>query len=292
MSQGENLYLEYVFGGDSITDLVYRLSVVEQITEHNDLIIKELEELIVANENRKVVLANKQDEYEKKMETLNNEISKLNSSISKLGGLSPGLEQEVEAKKQLVSYYKSQGCSKRSDVIGRDCAVTSVNATFSRPIKKGYVTSFTGYRWGTLHKGIDLGSSLGRNTPLYSIGNGVIKDIWKDNYGALCVTVQYKDIKGKYYTAVYAHLSRYASGIYEGKKVDSNTILGYMGDTGYAFGVHLHLEVWPCRLYEDSNCRTWSKYVSFAKRQFDNGFKGAESVINFPNRTYQTWYNK
>ena len=75
-------------------------------------------------------------------------------------------------------------------------------------------------------------------------------------------------------------------------QVNSNTILGYMGNTGYAFGVHLHLEVWPCRLYGDSNCSSWSKYVSFAERKFREGFKGAESVISFPNRTYQTWYNK
>ena len=36
MSGGENLYLEYVFGTETITDLVYRLAVVEQITEYNE----------------------------------------------------------------------------------------------------------------------------------------------------------------------------------------------------------------------------------------------------------------
>jgi len=292
MSQGENAYLEYVFGGDSITDLVYRLSIVEQITEHNNTMVKELEELINANENRKVELAKKEEEHKNTIDRLNTEINKLNSSVQKLGELSPSLEQEVKSKKEIVAYYKTQGCSKRSDVIGRDCAVTSANATFSRPMKNGYVTSFIGYRWGSFHRGIDLGSKTGRNTALYSIGSGVIKDIWNDAYGAKCVTVQYKDLKGVYYTAIYAHLSRYASGIYEGMKVSSNTILGYMGDTGKAYGVHLHLEVWPCRIYQDSSCRTWSKYSNFAASKFKQGFKGAESVINFPSKTYSTWYSK
>lgn len=292
MSQGSNVYLDYVLGGDSITDLVYRLSVVEQITEYNDNMVKELEDLISNNEKRKVELANKQKEYENKMTTLNNEVNKLTNSIAKLGDLSPSLEQQVKEKEKLVNYYKSQGCKNRSDVIGRDCAVTSSNATFSRPIKTGYVTSFIGYRWGSFHRGTDIGSSLGRNTPLYSIGNGTITSIWNDAYGAKCINVQYRTLDGKYYTAIYAHLSRYASNIYEGMRVNSNTILGYMGNTGYAFGVHLHLEVWPCRLYGDSNCSTWSKYVSFTERKFREGFKGAESVISFPNRTYQTWYNK
>jgi len=292
MSQGENIYLEYVFGGDTITDLVYRLSIVEQITEYNENMIKDLEELITKNENRKVELANKQEQYQKKTEELNNEIGKLNSSLSKLGELSPSLEQEVETKRKQVEYYRSEGCKNRSDVIGRDCAVTSTNAVFSKPIKTGYITSFVGYRWGSLHRGLDMGSSLGRNTALYSIGNGVIKSIWRDPNGAKNINVEYRTTGGQYYTAIYAHLSKYASGIYEGMKVDSNTILGYMGDTGLAYGVHLHLEVWPCRLYADSNCETWSKYVKFTKKKFDSGFKGAESVINFPKKTYQTWYNK
>lgn len=291
MSQGENIYLEYVFGSDSITDMVYRLSVVEQITEYNDQMIAELEDLITTNENKKVELANKETEYESKIENLNNEITKLTNSISSLGELSPSLEQEVATKKKLVEYYKSEGCKNRSDVIGVDCAVSTANAIFTRPIKTGYITSFVGYRGGSLHRGLDMGSSTGKNTAIYSIGTGVVKSIWKDSSGALCVNIEYKAINGTYYTAIYGHLSRYGS-IYEGMQVNSNTIIGYMGNTGYSFGVHLHLEVWPCRLYADSNCKTWSSYVSFAQSQYSRGFHGAESVISFPSKTYTTWYNK
>lgn len=292
MSQGDNVYLEYVFGGDTITDLVYRLSVVEQITEYNNEVVSKLENLIKANENRKVELANKEIEYEQKVEKLNNEISKINNSISKLGDLSPSLEQELKSKRELLNYYKSQGCKNRSDIIGIDCAVTSSNATFTRPLQKGYVTSFVGYRGGSLHRGIDLGSSLGKSTPLYSIGNGTVTSKWLDTEGAICINVEYRTTSGQYYTAIYAHLSSYASGIYVGKTVNSNTILGYMGDTGHAYGVHLHLEVWPCRYGSDSNCSNWNKYVAFTERKFNEGFRGAESVINFPKQKYSTWTTK
>ncbi len=294
MSQGENVYLEYVFGGDSITDLVYRLSIVEQITEYNEKVMKELENLIQANEQRKVELANKEKEYENKINSLNAEIGKLTNSVSKLGELSPGLEQEVKTKRDLVEFYKSQGCKNRSDVIGRDCAVSSSNGQFSRPIKTGYITSFIGYRWGSLHRGLDMGSSLGRNTPLYSVGYGRITSIWndrKDGKGANNINIEYRGRDGKYYTAIYAHLSRYAN-VYEGMQVTPNTVLGYMGDTGFATGVHLHLELWPCRLYVDKECKRWNDYVNFVNKQYKSGFKGAESVINFPNKTYQTWYTK
>lgn len=292
MSQGENIYLEYVFGGESITDLVYRLSVVEQITEYNDNAVKSLQDLILANESRKVELANREKEYESKIDNLNTEISKLNNAVSKLGELSPSLEEEVNTKRKLVESYRKEGCKNRSDVIGRDCAVTNVTGIFKKPIRTGYITSFVGYRWGSLHRGLDMGSSQGRNTALYSIGNGVIKSIWTDSAGAKNINVEYRARNGQYYTAIYAHLSRYADGLYVGKAVNENTILGYMGDTGMAYGVHLHLEVWPCRLYADSNCRTWNQYVSFVNKKYNEGFKGAETVISFPGRTYQTWYNR
>ncbi len=293
MSQGENLYLDYVFGGESITDLVYRISIVEQISEYNEQMVNDLQDLIESNENRKVVLANKQDEYEEKMKNLEEEIQKLNSSIETMSGLSPSLEDQVKDKENLVKYYKEQGCKNRGDVIGRDCAVSSSNSTFRRPFQTGYVTSFTGIRWGSLHRGIDLGSPQGRNTPLYSIGNGIITNVYHDNNGALCLIIQYRTSDGKYYSALYAHLSRYAPGIYVGmppKEVTTNTLVGYMGDTGYAFGVHLHLEVYPCRIYVDNECSSWNKYVSFASKMFNQGYKGSESVIDFPSRTYQTWY--
>ena len=291
MSGGENAYLEYVFGTETITDLIYRLAVVEQITEYNENVIKEMQNLIKANEDRKVELKNKEIAHQNKIAQLEEEIKKLDKQISSLGDIGPTLEQEVKSKRDIVNYYKEQGCKNRSDVIGVDCAVTAGNAYFARPIKEGYVTSFVGYRWGSLHRGIDLGSSHGKNTPLYSIGNGVITDIWQDGNGAKCVNIEYKGPNGKYYTAIYGHLSKYTN-IYKGMKVTKDTVIGYMGDTGYAFGVHLHLELWPCRLYTDKECRNWTAYVNFAASQFSNGYHGAESVIAFPKRTYTTWYTR
>ncbi len=303
MSQGENIYLEYVFGSDTITDMVYRLSIVEQITEYNDNMIKELESLITTNENRKVELANNEKKAEQKIEDLNTELAKLNQTVADLNSLSPSLESEVESQRKLVEYYKSQGCSNRSDVIGVDCAKTAANAMFYRPVKNGYVTSFTGYRWLCLkgecewkfHKGIDIGSSTRKNTPIYSIGYGIISTIWNDNAGAICVNTQHLASNGQYYTAVYCHLSRRASNLYVGMEVTPDTLLGYMGDTGNVTGVHLHLEVYPCKLWDssDKNCSNWNSYEKYTKNLFDSGsYKGSESVISFPSRTYQTWYNK
>ena len=43
MSNGSNFYLEYAFGAEDITDMIYRLAVVEQLTEYNEQKMKELD---------------------------------------------------------------------------------------------------------------------------------------------------------------------------------------------------------------------------------------------------------
>ena len=39
----ENTYLEYIFEADSITDMIYRVSVVEQLTDYNEEVMDDLE---------------------------------------------------------------------------------------------------------------------------------------------------------------------------------------------------------------------------------------------------------
>ena len=41
-----NTYLEYIFEANSVTDMIYRISVVEQLTEYNQKVVNELNELI------------------------------------------------------------------------------------------------------------------------------------------------------------------------------------------------------------------------------------------------------
>ena len=46
LSAGENAYLEYAFGAATLTDFIYRLSIVEQLTKHNDKLINDMNEMI------------------------------------------------------------------------------------------------------------------------------------------------------------------------------------------------------------------------------------------------------
>lgn len=281
---GNNKALEYAFGADNITDLIYRLSVVEQLIEYNNNKIIELTDMVEKNNKREKEINVKEKQLQNKQVQLESYVVTLGEEKSSLETAGVSVAQQVKIYKEIVSGYKRLGC-KSSDRIGIDCAVDGDAGIFRRPTRTGYITQEFGFtRPRYLHRGLDIGSSLRENTALYSIGNGRITSIYRDSYGALCVTIEYYSAaKGTWYTAIYGHLSRYGN-IYVGKKVTSEDVIGYMGNTGYSFGVHLHIEVMPCRLYNmsDARCSSWSRYTSFVSNMASRGYKGARAVISFP----------
>lgn len=90
-----------------------------------------------------------------------------------------------------------------------------------------------------LHTGIDLVGQGYRACHVKSLMAGkVIEKAYNANgYGNYVVI----DHENGYLTR-YAHLADPA-GINVGDRVEEGQVFGYMGDTGYAFGVHLHFEI-------------------------------------------------
>ncbi|MEG1597305.1 MAG: peptidoglycan DD-metalloendopeptidase family protein [Bacilli bacterium] len=288
LSSGENAYLEYAFGADSITDLIYRVSMVEQLSEYNNNVIKELEEMIVKNNEREKELNKKDKELGARQVVLNNKVKALGEQQAQLNQVGMTVQGQIKIYQEIVDRYKSLGCS-ASDVIGRDCAVSVSAGEFVRPIEKGYTTSEFGYRWGVLHQGLDMSNSNPFNTKIYPVANGRVIAKYVDYYGALVVAVEhYVPAQNKYYTSLYAHFSAYAPNIYVGKVVTKADYLGYMGETGFAYGPHLHLEITDCRLFNpyDNNCYSWTAYEKYMIKKVANGYKGPREYIYFPN----TWY--
>lgn len=292
LSNGENAYLEYAFGAETITDFIYRMSIVEQMTEYNKEVIKDLEDMIDRNEKREVAIKKKEKVLDTKQKDLGDKVVSLGEKKESLeeGGVDSA--KQLKIYQDIVASYKKQGC-KSSDVIGVDCAVNKDAGKFRRPTKKGTVTSNFGWRWGSLHRGVDITSSNRKKEKIYPVANGTITAKYSDTYGALILMIEHYDASSKkWYTSVYAHLNKYAPGLSVGKYVTSDDYIGYMGNTGYVIpkptasnpdaGTHLHFELAPCRIYKDSNCKTWSKYTSFMQKQANSGFKGPKQLINLP----------
>ncbi len=292
MANGENVYLEYVFGADTITDLIYRMSIVEQMTEYNNKITKELEEMIEKNKER-------EKEIEAKKVTLNDKTKQLQDKLVSLGNqrnsLSVGsrsIQDEVRTYQDIVDSLKKQGCLSHH-VIGVDCATYGSVVGFRRPIAQGYITSEFGGRWGSIHRGLDMSNDDPYHTKIYPVANGTIISKWQDVNGALIVAIEhYSALNNTYYTSIYGHLSSYAPNIYSGKYVTTDDYIGYMGNTGYSFGAHLHLEMATCRLYTDPICINWDAYVAYVNSIYNQGFKGPRGIINFPSGLYNPWYTR
>lgn len=286
VAQGENLYLEYAFDAETMTDLIYRVSVVKQLTEYNDNLIKSLEKMIEENKQKTVELGQKEIEMNEKQATLTAKITKLTGVQASLNENSVSVKQQIKIYQEIIKSYEDLDC-KDNDVIGRDCAVMHSVSGWHRPIDSGYVTSEFGYRWGSLHRAVDVSNKNPFNTKIYPVANGTIKAKYYDAYGALTIVIEHRTLGGQYYSSLYTHMSKYAPNIYVGKTVTVNDYIGYMGETGFAYGPHLHLEIAPCRLYtqSDKNCGSWSKYTNYVNRIYKNGtFKGPRDLIYFPKK--------
>ena len=103
---------------------------------------------------------------------------------------------------------------------------------------KGTLTSGYGWRWGRMHKGIDIAAPIG--TPIMAAAPGeVIFAGWNSGgYGNL-VKLQHSDGS----VTFYAHNNRVL--VHNGQKVSQGQLIAEMGSTGRSTGPHLHFEIRP-----------------------------------------------
>lgn len=129
-----------------------------------------------------------------------------------------------------VSYFSHKGSSARRTLLRTPVDGARITSRYGR--RKHPILGYT-----KKHKGVDFGAK--RGTPVYSAGSGVVNYAgWRGSYGKY-VRVRHN---GTYQTA-YAHLSKIARGMRNGKKVRQGQVIGYVGSTGRSTGPHLHYEV-------------------------------------------------
>jgi murein DD-endopeptidase MepM/ murein hydrolase activator NlpD len=90
-----------------------------------------------------------------------------------------------------------------------------------------------------VHKGIDIFAR--RGTEVIAVTDGIISYIGDQPKGGHCIWLTTEGGASFY----YAHLDRWAPGIYEGMEVQSGDLLGFVGNTGNAVSTppHLHFGI-------------------------------------------------
>ncbi|MEM7727424.1 MAG: peptidoglycan DD-metalloendopeptidase family protein [Cyanobacteria bacterium P01_A01_bin.45] len=103
---------------------------------------------------------------------------------------------------------------------------------------KGTLTSGYGWRWGRMHKGIDIAAPTG--TPINAVGDGVVVSAgWnRGGYGYLVEIRHSNNILTR-----YAHNSKIL--VKKGQTVQQGQRISLMGSTGFSTGPHLHFEIRP-----------------------------------------------
>jgi murein DD-endopeptidase MepM/ murein hydrolase activator NlpD len=89
------------------------------------------------------------------------------------------------------------------------------------------------------HKGIDIFAPKG--TGIVAVADGIISYLGEQPKGGNCLWLTTENGASFY----YAHLDRWAAGLYEGMEVRTGDLLGYVGNTGNAKYTpsHLHFGV-------------------------------------------------
>jgi murein DD-endopeptidase MepM/ murein hydrolase activator NlpD len=86
------------------------------------------------------------------------------------------------------------------------------------------------------HRGIDFAAPTG--TPVCATGDGVIMLAGRQGGYGNVVMIRHAGT----YSTVYAHLSRFGAWAKTGARVRQGDTIGYVGQTGWATGPHLHYE--------------------------------------------------
>jgi murein DD-endopeptidase MepM/ murein hydrolase activator NlpD len=86
------------------------------------------------------------------------------------------------------------------------------------------------------HRGVDYAAPVG--TPVRAAGEGRVRFVGRQGGYGNVVELEH----GSGVVTVYGHLSRFATNLRRGQRVELGKVIGFVGKTGLATGPHLHYE--------------------------------------------------
>jgi murein DD-endopeptidase MepM/ murein hydrolase activator NlpD len=130
----------------------------------------------------------------------------------------------------IVDYYDESGKSAKKFLVRKPVAEGIMRSPFG--IRRHPILGYT-----KMHTGVDWAAPAG--VPIYAAGNGVVEKAgWESGYGKF---VLLRHNNG--YETAYGHMSAFARGIDEGKRVRQGQVIGFVGSTGLSTGTHVHYEI-------------------------------------------------
>lgn len=279
VSNGESAYMEYIFGANDFTDMIYRSAVVEELSRYNDKLIEEFNNQIDENKKKQEELRKKQEELKQKQAALEKEYSELGSKLEDLVDIKVDEEEAIKVQEEIIKMYADKGCKDNEDILTCGKKVLPPDTKLWRPLTSGYISSNFGNRCFNggcdYHTGIDIGTPSG--TPVYATANGTVAALtYKYHCGGNMIFIHH-NVNGTHYTSVYMHLQ--SINVSKGDTVTKNTVIGYSGGgsstpwDSCTTGPHLHFTLLSGLVGTDY--RAWSS-TFYAK------LLNPRSYVNFP----------
>ncbi len=254
-------YAEALLGQDDLASVLGQMETLSQIADEDQRLFDEVEAYLVAHQESKRLLQEKQAEQEADLQelarvqeaaaekfaaanqtytTLKGQINKLRAEIKKADAAAAAAAEAARRRAiQRMAWQQGQRWNNSG-------GGTIQPPPFTFPVKgaHSYINSWGFARsGGRTHKGCDVMAS--RGTPLVACVTGIVSGVNRTNTGLGGLTVHIKGNNG--YIYYYAHLDRIATGITTGMAIKAGTTIGYVGNSGNARGgaCHLHFGMQP-----------------------------------------------
>ncbi|GGL55289.1 murein hydrolase activator EnvC family protein [Sporolactobacillus putidus] len=277
-------YLDVLLGSKNFGNFLDRLLVLKMITDQDSKIISAQKADQLAQESNRKLLQNKIEQTTQDLgslqamnESLNQEKQNQQGLLAKLKNDAGELNKTVMSKSEEAGILQAQEnviknqladlakeeASKKAVAAASQVKTVNTNSPaspnsqtgsvpslpVSAPVASadfimpaaGVISSGFGYRSfdNSFHPGIDIANSSG--TPIRAAADGVVFRAYQSSSYGNCVMISHS-IGGQLYTTVYAHMTAYF--VSDGQKVSQGQEIGTMGQTGEAFGSHLHFELY------------------------------------------------
>ncbi|MCI9468521.1 MAG: peptidoglycan DD-metalloendopeptidase family protein [Oscillospiraceae bacterium] len=257
-----NFYLSVLFGAKDFGDLLARIDMITEIMEKDKAVEDSYKEARDYALEIKAEYEAYKAELDAKKAELEAEVELLKAEIAEAGQMIADLQKDIDA---YTAEYNQMEANERAvqaqiDELTRqmqeeerrrqeEAAANNttpptnpaVTGSYQWPATSTYITSKYGNRvhpiFGTkkFHSGVDVGAGAGTNVTAAD-GGTVSVATYSSSYGNY-VMIYHADGT----STLYAHMS--ALAVSQGQTVNKGDVLGYVGDTGWANGPHLHFEV-------------------------------------------------
>lgn len=236
-NNGENIYLELLFGSSDLKDFIYRKQIIEQITAYNDKLVDDLNKMIEDSKELKIKLDDEKEALNEKNIELKKQQDELGLKVTMLDEDSRDVLEDLADAKKTINNYKKMGCLPTDSL--ESCSQIPTDSDFLRPLTQGVITSGYGTRENPVsggyhfHAAVDIGGNP-TGTSVYATASGRVvltsyvknSDVPNSSCGGNFVVIQHK-IGNTYYASRYMHLSKIY--VTENQTVTANDIIGAVG---------------------------------------------------------------